>query len=614
MLRYAKIIPYLKLPRGQNFFDYRVGDNLVGKIKVGDIVEVPFKNKKIFGLVYELTRQSEFGKLKTIDKVSSELSNDQFNFLKWFSDYYLYSPAKTWRLLWQPAPEKHHDIPKQKPSSHDLAVSPESKEKAIEIMNNDAKGFLINTINHVLKFQIYSALCEQAIKTKQTVCLIFPNKEVVRKFHFTLKPEIFQQTAVLTGDIKKKKNLNHYLQKKIQNNEIRVVIGTRSVVFAPFNDLDYIVIDQSQDEDHKNRDQTPVYSAVDCAEKLAELHKAKLLLCSTCPPVEQVHRAQRNNYKLTSWGEAIKPELKILKLDQVLKNEKSPIAQEIFDHTQTVLANKRKVLIIVNKKNAYGMMLCADCGHVFKCEKCNIPFAVDEENRLLCANCKTSQDSPAECPLCRGVNLKKVGIGLGGIKELFEKKFGKKKNLLFSTGQNLRDEDSREIDFTAVIYADGLLYLSDYNANHKLYTYFRELINCLTVNNPAVKFIIQTSFADNHLFSSLNKDYNHFYKKELADRRRFNYPPFTQALKIMVDFEDEQKAFSSAKSLGLKLKNNFPECKISPAYAYYKKMVRGRFRYNVLIFCKHETENKLRQYLRGLPAEFKIDINPVNVL
>ena len=367
MSKIAKIIPLKKMPRGMDFFDYIVPDDM--ELKIGDVIEIPFRNITIEGVVYAFADKSEFEQIKSITEQKHEIRTMlpyQLKFIEWFSKYYYQSMGTTLNLI---LPQR----PKRKTSSKLKVESYKAKQDifvkvqlAKDLIENEHKKFLMFPYDYEQKKNLYLSLVKNYFAKNEQLVLMFPHKEKVQEFYALLTEEQKAKTALVTSELQTKKNLHIQVYEQIKNNEVNLVLGTRSAVFAPFAQAKMIIMDEADNDDYKSWDQNPRYSAVRCAQKLQELLDCKLILSAVCPRIEDAYRAKQEKYKFVELGNKPQGNLNIVDLSHERQKGFTYLSDNLLEQLKTA----KKSLLIVNKSGMYSYFMCGDCGVTAKCRSC----------------------------------------------------------------------------------------------------------------------------------------------------------------------------------------------------------------------------------------------------
>jgi len=614
----AQIIPIKKMARGMDFFDYYVPAALAGLVKPGVFVKIPFKKQTLIGIVHSLKDKTEFASAKEIFGVAEEygdLPAAHFALLNWFARYYYYSRGSTADLMF-PAPLKRRvSIADEAPKQPLCELKPDKSaaELAMRVLMEKNKKYLLFPYDQNKKSGFFISLCETAIKGRETVLILFPQVAKVEAFFQQLPPAVRAETVIFTADAQATKAKHWRDWQAVRLGEKRIVLGTRSAVFAPLPDNSIVVVDDAHSDDYKQWDQNPRYEAISVARQVCELRQGKIILSSVCPRVEDVAVAQDEKYLSITLASRAETEIEIVDIRQNKDFALPYVSVTLVDGLREMENSDQRALIIVNKKGEYGYLVCADCGHEALCPQCELPFSVSGST-LVCFRCKLEQDMPLVCPECRGARLRKLGAGI----EQIEKQLATLTNarLIVSTGQNLLDKDFANLGLLAFVYVDSLVFLADFNANARLNSFLSEIVYRAKSANTALPVIVQTAFPANPAIVGLRQGYGHFFKTEMESRKMFNYPPHSTLIKLFYEHHDAAVCATEANRLHAALAHSIEQAggRISAPFWHYTKKVRYRYRQQIVLFLPNlplENENKI---LAEIPEYWTIDKNPVSLL
>jgi primosomal protein N' (replication factor Y) len=434
--------------------------------------------------------------------------------------------------------------------------------------------------------------------------------------------------VILYAESSFSKNEYFKIWQAIQNNEIKIILGTRSAVFAPFANLEMLIVSDSHSEDYKQYDQNPRYEAVNVALKVQELINCRLILSSLTPRLEDAHLAKKEKFLSMTLGKSDFPGIKIVNLTEERKERFTYLSDKLINCLKEKIKNGERSLLIVNRRGEFTYCFCADCGFEAVCPECGLPYSIVGE-KLVCFRCRNEIPFFSNCPKCKGANFKKIGAGINKIKTDLEAGLGvqvenvetkkpiTETNVYLSSGKNLSQKAFDKIGFLGFVYADGLVHLTDFNSDFKLFGFLQELIGRVRADNSNAEIIVQTCFPENIAFNSLNKGYGEFYRGEMKVREDFGYPPFYTILKCIFQHHDEAVAKREAASLFEKLKNKVEQAqgRITEPYLHYTKRVRRRFRIQIVIFIPSAGAEQIEKELaEEIPDYWIIDKNPIDLL
>ncbi len=631
---YAEIVPIVRLIRKLKYFDYKIPSELEGQIKIGQIVEIEFRKKKINGVVQKIKKQTKTpqSKIKEIIKVLPipTLTEKQLKLVNWMSDFYLLSPALIFKTTLPQIPKRLKELDIQK-----IKINSKIKQdkEADKILKSKNKNFLLHYLLEERKNQVYLSLIQNYLKKDKQTIIAVPELIDIKKLTELLEKHFDKDLIVgLHSGLSKGKFFKSWL--KIRNNQAKIIIGTRYAVFAPASNLGLIIIDKEHNDSHKQWDQNPRYHDRDIALKLSELTKCKILLSSSSPSIEVYYE----NFKLIDLDQKTKLcPIKIVDMrDELRKGNYSVFSETLQDAITKTFQEGKKIFLLINKRGAARAVICRDCGHIAKCSNCDIPLTYHTDYSLICHNCNHQERMKVKCPNCQGVRFKYVGSGTQKIeaelkkltpdaktiridsdadisKDIEQKIYSGDFQVIVGTKLALKYLDLSKLGFAGIISADVLLGIPDFRSLEKTY----QLINGLHINlSEKAELIVQTRNPENYAIKAAkNNDYEKFYSQEIEQRKALTYPPFSQLVKLSFRDLNQKKSLETAKSLLKLLERNQKEKleDITISGPFTKRA--GKF-YISFIILKIPIKLFKESYeiLNLVPDIWTIDINPESLL
>ncbi|MFA6296799.1 MAG: primosomal protein N' [Patescibacteria group bacterium] len=649
------IIPSIKLPPDKNqVFSYLSKEN----ISLGQVVEIPFRGKTIKGIVYSLNNNNvqELGfKPKEIIKQveNINLTNKQIELAKWISEYYHTSVASVIKLM---LPQAVNQRTKEKDVKSDTIAYPKlTKQQQIifEKINStkDFKVFLIHGVTGSGKTEIYLKLIEQQIKLDKQSIVLVPEisltPQTINRFsqHFNQ-----EQIAILHSKLSTGEKFTQW--KKIKSNKAKIIIGPRSAIFAPIQNLGIIIIDEEHDSSYKQYDQNPRYHAREAAIKLANIFNTKVVLGSATPSIESYYMAEQNIYSLLKLpsrftANSIMPKVEIVDMREEFKKRNFSIFSESLQkELETIIKNNRQALLYINRRGIATFVNCRDCGYVATCKNCDVPltFHLYKQNNLSCHYCGYTTPTPISCPRCKSSAIKYFGTGTEKVEQELQKMYKyvrifrmdsdttrtkhshaqiyndfrlKKANILIGTQMIAKGWDLEGVDLVGVISSDVGLNLPDYKAQERTFQLLTQIAGRTGRGITPGKVIFQTYKPDSFVIKTAsNHDFESFYKNEIKTRRDLDYPPFVKVIKLIYKNSDPDQAQHESANLANKLRKlltlDFKLLTIlGPAPSFFTK-IQGRYIWQIIIKLK---DLKFKDYiLKQVPNDWIVDIDPESLL
>lgn len=631
----AQIIPLTRLKRNLHYFDYLVPENILGRIKRGQLVDIPFRNKNIKGVIFALANQPDKAnfKLKDIKEIIDPLPflhSWQLDLIKDLADYYAVSMSVFLKMI---VPE----IPKRLRVSHDKFLDevnflgPIEPAKDIAEYWQNAKPGLLRYYGWENKIAVYLGLINKILKSKKQVAIIVPQLSDIKKIYQYLL-EYKDQTAIFLNDLPKNRYWQEWL--KIKKGEAKIIIGTRSAIFAPFADLGLVIIDQEDNENHKQEEPNPRYNVKDVALKIRELLNCRVIFTALSPSLPSLYQAQQKKWQYWEIDKlAQRPEIKVIdRQEEFKKGNYSIFSEELISRLEYNLKRARKVFLFLNRKGLATLAACKDCGYVAACPTCKLPLTLHASKKLVCHHCNYEQNLLLFCPQCQGPNIKLTGSGTEKVAQEIDKAFPLARVIKIDqeTPYNQQDFSAYDIiigtqyafDFVpwldvsciGVINADTSLYLPDFRAGEKTFNNLIKLAGYLADDKK--ELLIQTFTPDNYIFQAIkNLDYKNFYLHEIKERQLLNYPPVCKLLRLIyqsVEFNGGQREIEEIYNLLKSKVHDTDKIIITPPLLAYTQQVRGRFRWQIII--KILDKDLTLDWLEELPENIIIDRDPENLL
>ena len=426
--------------------------------------------------------------------------------------------------------------------------------------------------------------------------------------------------------------------KRVRRGEVDVVLGTRSAVFAPLDDIGMIIVDEEHEDSYQSEN-SPRYHARDVAKFLCTHHNAALVLGSATPSVETTWQAQRGSYQKailrSRYNRQPLPRVLIADLrDEVRAGNNGSISEPLRRELEENIRRGEQSILFLNRRGNSRMLLCGECGTVPECPRCSVPLTYHSANgRLMCHYCGHSERAWDSCDDCGG-RMKQVGIGTQKVEEELQnlfpgvevlrmdadtvsgnhekllEQFEKKKiPILLGTQMVAKGLDFENVTLVGVLSADIGLYMDNYRAAERTFSLLTQVVGRAGRGSKDGRAVIQTFTPDNEVITSAaNQDYNAFYSSEIRMRRARRYPPFADVFTLTISGQDEGAVLRAAVQLreGMRQALSYPSVAnlqtelLGPAPAPVLK-VNNRYRYRLFWVGRndHATREILAYYIRA---------------
>lgn len=501
-----------------------------------------------------------------------------------------------------------------------------------------AEAALIFGVTGSGKTLIYVRLAEEALRRGKSSVILVPEIGLTPQFVSIFASHFGDGVAVLHSSLSAGERYDEW--KRIRSGEVKVVIGTRSAVFAPLEDIGLICIDEEQEHTYKSEN-SPRYSARGVAKFRAVFNNALLVLGSATPDVESMYRAEEGKYRLFELKERHNerplPKVMIADMRHELKNGNGTLFSEMLrcEMKKNLEAGEQTILFI-NRRGANSAVLCGECGYTFTCPNCSVSMTYHSVGRrLLCHYCGHSEPLPACCPECGG-KLKFLGAGtqkaeeellglfpdakiirmdadtvarVGSHEKLLDRFRAERVPFLIGTQMVTKGLDFENVTLVGVLSADSSLYAGDYRAGERTFSLITQVIGRSGRGGKEGRAVIQTFTPENEIIAlASGQDYTGFYEREIGLRRIMKAPPFRDIIEVTVSGTDETLVLRGSVSILEALRHYFAGYEnteiLGPSPAGVAK-VNNRYRYKLTLAC--ENSRRVRDTVCHVLKEFSND-------
>ena len=467
----------------------------------------------------------------------------------------------------------------------------EDQEKAFnEIINSDNNKILLHGVTGSGKTEIYIKVIKYMLSKSKTAILLVPEISLTPQIVSRFKSEFKDKVAVLHSALSEGEKYDEY--RRIVSDDVSIVVGARSAIFAPLKNIGVIIIDECSSATFK-QDVNPKYNAIDVAFLRSEYNKSLVIMGSATPSLEQYSRSLKGVYKLVSLNSRISntfPKINIVDMNEEVKKRNFIISNELKVKLISVLNKKEQAIILLNRRGYSTFMSCSSCGFVWKCPNCDISLIYHKStNNLRCHYCGYSTKMSNTCPNCKEEAIKDLGLGTEKLETLFKKQFPSARivrmdldttsikgahqkiidsfknheyDILIGTQMISKGLNFKDVSLVGVINADASLNIPDFRSGERTFELLMQTAGrCGRFDLPG-EVIIQTYNKDNYVLESLKRNsYIDFYNKEMQIRKALKYPPYYYLVSIKIisnEYEiSKNEAVKIKKYLDTNLSNNF---------------------------------------------------------
>ncbi len=686
-MKYAEVLIPQKIFDDKETLTYSVPDEL--NLEIGQSVKIPLKNRITSGIVLKIHNKVPSFKtlpIKSIIKEKPLINKTQIFLLSWMSEYYfcpLYKIIKLFipkRILegnpikirraaqnrseaqTRSAAECQYQIKTSSLLEGQDTLSPKNlkltipQKKAVdEILISKTNKFLIHGITGSGKTEIYTRLAKYYIEKGKQALILVPEISLTPQIIDYFEKSIGISSAVIHSKLSEGERNASWIN--IWENQTKLIIGSRSAIFAPFQDLGIIIIDEEHELSYK-QENAPRYRVHTIAEKLQSYNpEIKLILGSATPSVETKENLKLSTIELKERiGESMLPEIEIIDMrDEFQKKNFSIFSDRLKEELNIILKKKDQAILFLNRRGSASSMTCRDCGYTASCKDCELPMTYHAKTLaspfLICHHCGKISQPMTLCPTCKSPYIKFLGIGTQKIETEAQKDFPKaiilradkdttskklsfkniytnfknhKADILIGTQMIAKGLHLPKVNLVGVVLSDIGLNVPDFKTTERNFQLLTQVSGRAGRSKNKGKVIIQTYSPDNIAlkFVQMN-DYENFFKYEITQRKLLKNPPFSKLAKLLI----EDKTFKNCKEKTEKIENFLwriarelniaKELEINSYPAYLMKL-KNKYRHIILIKDKSNTsiihkllEKLSKKYIMDL--EIKIDIDPISI-
>lgn len=509
--------------------------------------------------------------------------------------------------------------------------------------------FLLYGVTGSGKTEVYMDVIEKAINNGKSAIMLVPEigltPQIVGKFISRFGNVI----SVLHSKLSDSERYDEY--RKITNGESKIVIGTRSAIFVPFNNIGVIIIDEEHTSSYK-QDNNPRYSAINVAEWRSKYHNCPLVLGSATPSLESFAKAGNHVYKLLSLteraGGSVLPNVNIVDMKEEVKKGNFILSDILKNKIGEVLSKGEQAIILLNRRGYSSTISCKECGYVYKCPNCDITYTYHKSsNNLKCHYCGYSMVLPNKCSICGSDNLKDYGLGTEKLEEtlnsLYKARivrmdvdttsrkgqhqkiiddFGEHKyDILIGTQMIAKGLDFPLVTLVGVVSIDSSLTSPDYRASENTFQLLSQVSGRAGRSENKGEVIVQTFNPDHYAITlAKNHDYIDFYKEEMKIRKILKYSPYYYMVLVSITSKDYELGFKEANKIGSYIRNNISNDSIvlGPTMANMFK-VNNIYHYQIIIkYRKDDSLMKVLKFIidmqvRNNKIDVSIDFNPSRI-
>ncbi len=540
-------------------------------------------------------------------------------------------------------------------------LSPTNEQAAaLEILKNQMdsdtyKETLIHGITGSGKTEVYLQLISHCFEKGKKAILLVPEISLTPQMVERFVSRFGKRVAVMHSKLSLGERFDQW--RLISDGKVDVVVGARSAVFAPIENLGLIIIDEEHEGSYKS-ESLPRYNAKEVAQKRCEINSAILVYGSATPSVETYYRATNNEIELLEMrnrpNTATLPSVELIDMRTELENgNRTPFSSRLIEELNKNIEHKQQSILFLNRRGFSTFVICRSCGFTMKCPECNIALTFhSKSNRLICHYCGFTVKNPAQCPSCESNHIRYFGIGTQKIEEEIKQRFQnssvirmdidttayknaheeilnqfKSQNIDIMVGTQMiaKGHDFPNVTLVGILAADSMLNVGDYRASERTFQLLTQVAGRAGRGSIDGRVIVQTYNTDEYsILAACKQDFIGFYKQEIMIRQRLDYPPFTNVAVITFSGRRDREIFVIGNTIKQELMQNCPPdfSILGPSRCPIPK-IANKYRWRIVIKARDKDllidqlttmSDKSWKKVKDEDVMMSIDINPYNML
>ena len=513
------------------------------------------------------------------------------------------------------------------------------------------KTVLLHGVTSSGKTEVYVKLIESVLSENKQVLYLLPEIALTTQLVSRLQDYFGEQVAVFHSKYSPNERVEVWNNVLHDSPKARIVLGARSSIFLPFNDLGLIIVDEEHEQSFKQFDPAPRYHARDTAIVLAHIHKAKTLLGSATPSLESYYNAKENKYGIVEinrrYNNVQMPEIELVDIKEKHKKKrmKGHFSDRMIEEIQLTLDEGHQVILFQNRRGYSPIVECNTCGHSPQCTNCDVSLTYHQyRNQLRCHYCGYTMSMQVKCLACGVKDLNTKGFGTEQIeaelKTLFPKrtigrmdldttrgKYGYEKiitaleqqeiDILVGTQMLTKGLDFRNVKLVGIMNADNLINFPDFRAHERSFQLMQQVSGRAGRTEKRGKVLIQTYNPHHKIVQQVStNDYKAMFEEQLQDRYNFKYPPFYRLIKITLRHRDYDRVDMASEWFAKSLRQVFKANVLGPEYPPVSR-IRNQYNKNILIkIPQQQSLNKTKDAINKINTSFNAvkNFRPVRVI
>jgi primosomal protein N' (replication factor Y) len=617
-------------------------------LEVGTIVAAPLRNATTLGVVVGITSKPAFAAKDAIACPDvPPLPTPLRSLLEWMGTYY---PAPAGIITQQFLPRQ---LPKKPLALHPFNTPTPTPLPELTADQQQALQQIKNVGLHILhgetgtgKTRVYIELTKRSIAQGKSALILTPEIGLTSQLADDFRRIFGERVIIIHSQLTDVTRQRLWLSLLTRRNEPVVIIGPRSALFSPLDQVGLIVIDESHETAYK-QDQAPYHHATTVAAKLASLHHCPIIIGSATPLVTDYYLAtakQRPIIRMRQTAAATDSSERLVSIvdlkDRSKFTRKPYISDELIAAITQTLDKKEQTLLFLNRRGTARVVFCERCAWQAVCPHCDVPLVYHGDRHVMrCHSCEYRASVPPCCPSCQNPSIVFKSIGTKAIEDEIRRLFPEARIQRFDT-DNAKSErieahytalkngevdiiigtqtlakglDLPKLSLVGIIVADTSLYFPDFSAQERTYQLIGQVLGRVGRGHRAGKAILQTYAPDSPLLATiLAGQWQRFYQNELTERQTYLFPPFCYILKLTCRRASNSAAEKAAQALVQSLTHSGKPLRVEGPAPAFKEKMQGKYQWQIIV--KSKNRQHLIDAVKLLPSGWSYDIDPMNLL
>lgn len=498
----------------------------------------------------------------------------------------------------------------------ELSESQKEAKEEIDEAFEEKRNVLLHGVTSSGKTHIYLEKIEECINNGKNVLFLLPEISLTKQITQRLEKKYGRKLGFYHQKLTDFEKVEVW--RRIKNNDIQILIGTRNALFLPYQNLGLVIVDEEHDSAYKAREVTPFFNAKDSALVFGNFYDARVILGSATPSVESYYLARKEKMKYIflneRFGKVQLPEFELINFKEAQDSKKvsGNFSLQLIDEIKKTLEERNQAMILHNRRGYANVLECESCGYVNYCSNCDVVMTYHKSaNEMKCHYCGQRASKPKTCPKCHSENLNERGVGVEQIHEevsklfpdnevdrmdvdsmrkkfayekLYEKIEDRETDIVVGTQMISKGLDFDHIELVAIPKADSLLYVQDFRAEERAFQLITQVAGRAGRVSGKGKIYIQTFNPEHSVFQLLKMNrISKIYYYFLKERQKFHYPPFTKLIMIELKHRREDKVNRASQFLGSVLRKYLPEeCVLGPERSQIAR-INNLYQFQILL-------------------------------